>query len=251
MNEEFMYHIGLRREDGAKGAIICGDPGRVEKIARLMDEPEFVASNREYTTWAAKPGGERVLVTSHGIGGASTAICIEELKLVGVDTLIRVGTCGGMAMDVKTGDIVIAQAAIRAEGTSREYLPIEFPATADFTVTTALVRAAANSEHPYHVGVVHCKDSFYGQHAPDRMPVSDELTEKWRAWMRGGALASEMESATLFAVASVLGLRAGCVLRAVWNQERIAAGITDSGDNDELSAAKCAITAMRELICNK
>ena len=250
MNEEIMYHIGLRREDGAKGAIICGDPGRVEKIARLMDEPEFVASNREYTTWSAKLGGERVLVTSHGIGGASTAICIEELKLVGVDTLIRVGTCGGMSMDVRAGDIVIAQAAIRAEGTSREYLPIEFPATADFAVITALARAAENGEHPYHVGVVHCKDSFYGQHSPDRMPVSDELQAKWRAWLRGGALASEMESATLFAVASVLGLRAGCVLRAVWNQERIAAGITDPVDEDELSAAKCAVDAMRILLLN-
>ncbi|MBQ2765893.1 MAG: uridine phosphorylase [Clostridia bacterium] len=250
MNEEIMYHIGLRREDGAKGAIICGDPGRVEKIARLMDEPEFVASNREYTTWAAKLGDERVLVTSHGIGGASTAICIEELNLVGVDTLIRVGTCGGMSMDVKAGDIVIAQSAIRAEGTSREYLPIEFPATADFAVTTALARAAENGAHPYHVGVVHCKDSFYGQHSPDRMPVSDELQAKWRAWLLGGALASEMESATLFAVASVLGLRAGCVLRAVWNQERIAAGITDPVDEDELSAAKCAVDAMRILLLN-
>ena len=248
MNEEIMYHIGLKREEGARGAIICGDPGRVEKIARLMDEPSFVASRREYTTWSAKIDNKRVLVTSHGIGGPSTAICIEELKLVGVDTLIRVGTCGGMAHDVKTGDIVIAQAAIRAEGTSREYLPIEYPAIADFAVTTALAAAASESALPYHVGVVHCKDSFYGQHSPSRMPVADDLMTKWQAWLRSGCLASEMETAALFTVSATLGLRAGAVLRAVWNQERANAGITDPDDGDELSAAKCAIEAMRKLL---
>ncbi len=248
MNEEIMYHIGLKRADGARGAIICGDPGRVEKIANLMDNPQFVASNREYTTWSAEIGGKRVLVTSHGIGGPSTAICIEELKMIGVDTLIRVGTCGGMAHDVKTGDVVIAQAAIRAEGTSREYLPIEYPAVADFEVTAALAASAKNGEHPYHVGVVHCKDSFYGQHSPSRMPVADELQTKWQAWLRGGCLASEMETATLFTVSEVLGLRAGAVLRTVWNQERANAGIKDPDDNDELSAAKCAIAAMGMLM---
>ncbi len=248
MNEEIMYHIGLKREDGARGAIICGDPERVEKIARLMDEPAFVASRREYTTWSAKIDGKRVLVTSHGIGGPSTAICIEELKMVGVETLIRVGTCGGMAHDVKTGDIVIAQAAIRAEGTSREYLPIEYPAIADFGVTTALANAAAKTAHPYHVGVVHCKDSFYGQHSPNRMPVADDLTTKWQAWLRGGCLASEMETAALFTVSATLGLHAGAVLRAVWNQERANAGITDPDDGDELSAAKCAVAAMGKLV---
>ncbi|MBQ8249533.1 MAG: nucleoside phosphorylase [Clostridia bacterium] len=248
MNEEIMYHIGLKREDGARGAIICGDPGRVEKIARMMDEPTFVASRREYTTWSAKIDGKRVLVTSHGIGGPSTAICIEELKLVGVETLIRVGTCGGMAHDVKTGDIVIAQAAIRAEGTSREYLPIEYPAIADFGVTTALAQAAKGGKHPYHVGVVHCKDSFYGQHSPNRMPVADDLMTKWQAWLCGGCLASEMETASLFTVSATLGLHAGAVLRAVWNQERANAGITDPDDNDELSAARCAIEAMGKLL---
>lgn len=248
MNEEIMYHIGLSRTDGARCAIICGDPGRVEKIARLMENPKFVASKREYTTWSAEIDGKRVLVTSHGIGGPSTAICIEELKLVGVDTLIRVGTCGGMAHDVKTGDIVIAQAAIRAEGTSREYLPVEYPAVADFSVTSVLATAAKESGHPYHVGVVHCKDSFYGQHSPSRMPIADELQTKWQAWLHGGCLASEMETATLFTVSATLGLHASAVLRAVWNQERANAGIIDPDDNDELSAAKCAVEAMRMLV---
>ncbi len=247
-NKETMYHIGLTKNDGADAAIICGDPGRVKLIAELMDCPEFVASNREYTTWAATLGGKRVLVTSHGIGGPSTAICLEELNMIGVKTVIRVGTCGGMAKDVKCGDLVIAQGSIRAEGTSREYLPIEYPATASFDVTVALRDAAAVSGKGYHVGVVHCKDSFYGQHSPDRMPIYNELSSKWKAWVQGGCLASEMETATVFTVCSVLGMRAGAVLRAVWNQERAAAGITDPDDNDNLSAARCAVLAMEHLL---
>ena len=250
MNNDVMYHIGLRPSDAAPAAIICGDPGRVEKIARMMDEPQFVASKREYTTWSAKIGGTRVLIVSHGIGGPSTAICIEELHMIGVKTLIRVGTCGGMAMDVKTGDLVIAQAAIRAEGTSREYLPVEFPAAADFSVTCALKSAADISGKPSHVGVVHCKDSFYGQHSPERMPVCDELASKWKAWLRGGCLASEMETAALFTVSSTLGVKAGCVLRAVWNQERHNAGLTDPDDGDELAAARVAIEAIKRFYLN-
>ncbi len=248
LDREMMYHIGLRPTDGAKAAIICGDPARVEPIARLMDDAQFVTSKREYTTWSAKIDGKRVLVTSHGIGGPSTAICIEELHMIGVDTIIRVGTCGGMAMDVKTGDLVIAQAAIRAEGTSREYLPIEFPAAADFTVTSALKTSADNCKKASHIGVVHCKDSFYGQHSPDRMPISDELLSKWNAWLRGGCLASEMETASLFTVSATLGIKSGCVLRAVWNQERVNAGLTDPDDSEELSAARVAVEAMRMLV---
>ncbi len=247
-NDEAMYHIGLRRSDGAKYAVICGDPGRVEKIARLMDEPEFVASKREYTTWSAKIDGERVLVTSHGIGGPSTAICIEELHMIGVDTVIRVGTCGGMAMDVKAGDTVVAQAAIRAEGTSREYLPVEFPAVADFDVTSALRSAAIKSGNPYHIGVVQCKDSFYGQHSPERMPIGDELMTKWKTWIAGGCLASEMETATLFTVCATLGMRSGAVLHTVWNQERAGAGIEEPKSDNVMSASKCAVDAIKILI---
>jgi uridine phosphorylase len=247
-NNNEMFHIGLCPSDGAKYAIICGDPGRVESIAKLMDKPEPITSKREYTSFAAEVDGNRVLIISHGIGGPSTAICVEELHMIGVDTIIRVGTCGGMAMNVCKEDIVISSAAIRAEGTSREYLPIEFPAAADFSVTLALREAAKKSGRPYHIGVVHCKDSFYGQHSPERMPVATELDNKWKAWLGGGALASEMETAALFCVSAVLGMRAGAVLRVIWNQERVKAGLTEETATDELSAAKIAVEAIRLLI---
>lgn len=247
-NEERMYHIGLKPSEGAEYAVITGDPGRVESIARLLDEPQFVASNREYTTWAGTLDGRRVLVTSHGIGGPSTAICVEELSRCGVKTVIRVGTCGGMALQVCGGDVVVATGAIRAEGTSREYLPIEFPAVADLAVCNALVNAAQAEGYTVHTGVVHCKDSFYGQHSPELSPVSYELQNKWQSWLRGGCLASEMESATLYAVAASLGLRAGCVLHVVWNQEREKEGLSNPKSEKTESAAKTAINAMKALI---
>ena len=159
-NSEKMYHIGLHPEQGAGYVLLTGDPGRVESIARRLDSPEPVACNREYTSWAGNLAGRRMLVISHGIGGPSTAICVEELVKCGAHTLIRVGTCGGMAHKVVGGDLVVASAAIRQEGTSREYLPVEFPAAADFAVTRALADSAARLGHPAHTGVVHCKDSF-------------------------------------------------------------------------------------------
>ncbi len=247
-NEERMYHIGLTPADGAEYAIITGDPGRVESIARLMDNPAFVASNREYTTWSGELEGQRVLVTSHGIGGPSTAICLEELYRCGVRTVIRIGTCGGMDLSVCGGDVVVATGAIRAEGTSREYLPIEFPAVADLDVTVALRSAAKSLGYTVHAGVVQCKDSFYGQHSPESSPVSYELKNKWQSWIEGGCLASEMESSTLYIVAAARKMRSGCVLHVVWNQEREAAGLPNKKVEDTTSAARTSVEAIRRLI---
>ncbi len=244
MNREKMYHLGLSRDQGAEYAILTGDPGRVKSIADMLDSPEFVCSNREYTTWAGTLEGERVLVVSHGIGGPSTAICVEELNNIGVHTMIRVGTCGGMAKQVRAGDLVIATAAIRQEGTSQEYLPIEFPAVSDFNVTAALTPAARKSGRRVHAGVVHCKDSFYGQHRPEGSPVGYELKTKWRAYIKAGCLASEMESATLFAVAASRGLHAGCVLHVLWNQELK----NEEAVHDTSHAAAAAVNAISMLI---
>ncbi|MBP2654831.1 MAG: uridine phosphorylase [Firmicutes bacterium] len=243
-----LYHIGLTLEQGAKYAILPGDPGRVEKIARLLENPSPVKTNREYTTYAGLLNGERVLVTSTGIGGPSAAIAVEELYMTGVRTFIRIGTCGGMQEQVLSGDVVVATAAVRMEGTSKEYAPIEYPAVADFSVTTALVNAAANLGKSFHTGVVQCKDSFYGQHNPNRMPVGAELNYKWDAWIKAGCLASEMESAALYIVASVLRARAGCVLSVVWNQEREKAGLPNDHIHDPSAAIEVAVEAVRLLI---
>ena len=249
-NSERMYHIGLTKDDlcGARHAILPGDPGRVEKIASLLCNPRKIGVNREYTSYLGELKGQNVLVISTGMGGPSTAICVEELALLGVEYYIRVGTCGGMQMDVLAGDIVIAQGAIRQEGTSREYLPIEYPATADFDCLLALRESAEELGASSHMGVVQCKDSFYGQHSPETMPIAKELESKWKAWIAGGALASEMETAALYTVCSVRRLHGAAVLLVVWNQEREAAGLGNDTKFDMELAIKVAIKAIEKLL---
>lgn len=245
------YHIRLTEDQGAKYAIIPGDPGRTELIAQYLDEPEEIMFNREFRTFSGCLGGEKVLVTSTGIGAPSAAICIEELAHIGVDTFIRIGTCGGMQPQVKPGDLVIASGAVRMDGTSKEYMPIEFPAVADIDVTVALRQAAANLGLSSHTGVVQAKDSFYGQHDPDSMPAGYELKDKWQAWLKGGCLASEMESGILFIVAAVRRLRAGAVFHCVWNQELAGHGMPEDNKVENTDGAiRAAVEALKILIKN-
>ncbi|WP_311486925.1 uridine phosphorylase [uncultured Anaerococcus sp.] len=242
------YHIGLKEEDIGKYVILPGDPKRCEKIAAYFENPKKVGDRREFVTYTGFLNGEKVSVTSTGIGGPSAAIAMTELAKLGAHTFVRVGTCGGIDTDVKSGDIVIAQAAIRAEGTSKEYAPIEFPAVADFGVTAALKKGAEALGAKDHVGVVQCKDSFYGQHEAESMPVSYELTNKWEAWKRLGTLASEMESAALFVVASFLKVRVGSCFLVVANQEREKAGLTNPVVHDTDLAIRVGIEGLKNLI---
>ncbi len=242
------FHLNLLPGDVGRYCILPGDPGRCEKIAAYFDDPVHVMSNREYTTYTGRLLGEKVSVVSTGIGGASASIAMEELVHLGADTFVRVGTCGGMALKVQSDDVVIATGAIRMEGTSKEYAPIEFPAVADFQVTTALVEAAKALGKPWHAGVVECKDSFYGQHAPETMPVDYELLNKWQAWLKLGTLASEMESAALFTVAAARGVRCGSCFHVVWNQEREKAGLDVKESHDLSAAIEVGIEAVKILI---
>lgn len=242
------YHIGVAKGEVGRYVILPGDPKRCEKIARYFDDPHFVADNREFTTYTGYLDGEKVSVTSTGIGGPSASIAMEELVHCGADTFLRVGTCGGMQLDVKSGDIVIATGSIRMEGTSREYAPIEFPAVANFNVALAMRQAAEKLGLPWHMGVVQSKDSFYGQHEPEKHPVGYELLNKWDAWIKCGTLASEMESAALFIVASYLRVRAGACFLVMANQERAKAGLDNHQVHDTDSAIKTAVEAIRLLI---
>ena len=242
------YHIGLKEGDVGEYVILPGDPKRCEKIAAYFENPKLVADRREFTTYTGTLNGVKVRVTSTGIGGPSAAIALEELVKVGAKYFIRVGTCGGMDLDVKSGDLVIATGAIRMEGTSKEYAPIEFPAVANYDIVTALIEASKKLNMPYHVGVVECKDSFYGQHSPDLMPVSYELNNKWNAWLKLGCLASEMESAALFIVASYLKVKVGSIFLVVANQEREKLGMENPVVHDTDSAIKTAVEGIKILI---
>ena len=245
MNEEIMYHIGLSTDIRARYAILPGDPGRVPKIAAYLDHPHELGFNREFRTWAGQLDGEAVLVTSTGIGGPSAAIAVEELIRLGVDTFVRVGTCGGMNEKVCAGDVVIATGAIRMEGTSREYIPIEFPAVADFGLVRDMADGAKALGIPYHTGVVQSKDSFYGQHSPQSMPNGAELLRKWDAWIAGGCLASEMEAAAIFSVAAARNVRAAALFHVVWNQTRRDRFGDNSESHDTDRAIRTAIEGLQ------
>ena len=242
------YHTGVGPGDIGGYVILAGDPKRCEKIAKHFDNPVLIADSREFVTYTGTIDGVKVSVTSTGIGGPSASIAIDELAKCGAHTFIRVGTCGGMQEDVLGGDVVIATGAVRMEGTSREFAPIEYPAVSDFCVTNALVDAAKKIGVRNHVGVVQCKDSFFGQHEPEIMPVSYELENKWNAWIRMGCLASEMESAALFIAGSFLRVRVGSCFLVVANQERAKKGLSNEQVHDTELAITVAVEAIRSLI---
>ena len=242
------YHIQVAKGEVGRYVIMPGDPKRCVKITQYFDNPVLIADNREYITYTGTLDGVKVSVTSTGIGGPSASIAMEELSRCGADTFVRIGTCGGMQPEVKSGDIVIATGAIRMEGTSREYAPIEYPAVANLDVTNALVAAAKEKGLSCHTGVVQCKDAFYGQHEPEAMPVGYELLNKWEAWKKMGCLASEMESAALFIAAGKLRARAGSCFLVLANQEREKLGLDNPVVHDTDMAIQVAVEAVRKLI---
>ena len=242
------YHIGCKEGDVGRYCFLPGDPGRCEAIAQHFDNPVHVGMNREYNIYTGTLLGEKVSVCSTGIGGPSAAIAMEELTAIGADTFIGVGTCGGIDLNVLPGDVVVATGAIRFEHTSFEYAPAEFPSVPDFDVTLALRDASLALGYRTHTGVVQCKDSFYGQHSPEKSPVSYELLQKWESWKRLGVKASEMESAALFVVAAALGVRCGSCFHAVWNQEREKLGMQMPMTEDTSGAIRVGIEAVKRLI---
>lgn len=244
------YHIHCVEGDVGRYCFLPGDPGRCESIAAYFDDPVHIGMNREYNIYTGYLLGEKVSVCSTGIGGPSAAIAMEELHNIGADTFIRVGTCGGIDMNVMPGDVVVATGAIRFEHTSLEYAPIEFPSVADFDVTAALKTVGEALGYRVHTGVVQCKDAFYGQHSPEKSPVYYDLLQKWDSWKRLGVKASEMESAALFVVAAALGVRCGSCFHVVWNQEREKAGLAMPMTEDTTGAVRVGIEAVKRLIAS-
>ena len=238
-------HIGCTSDQIGGYVILPGDPGRCEWIAGMFDDAEFVSSNREFTVWTGTLDGARVSVCSTGIGGPSAAIALEELVECGAHTFIRVGTCGGIAPEVHGGDLVVATAAVRQEGTSREYMPLEYPAAASFDIVRALADEAERLKYPVHIGVIQSKDSFYGEIRPERMPVAAQLTQQWKALLAAGVLASEMESAALFVASAYLHVRCGTVLNVLWNDENEAPAV---GEKAAQRGIEAAVGALRRLI---
>lgn len=245
---EKTFHTDLLPGDVGRYVLLPGAPERAREIAQYFDSPRLIASKREFVTYTGTLEGTKVSVTSTGVGGPSASIAIEELVMVGADTMIRVGTCGGMQQEVLNGDLIIATGAIRAEGTSAEYLPPTFPAVPGREVLNVLCDAAERLGYRHHTGVVHCKDSFYCETEFTRMPMHEELSQRWHTWIAGGCLASEMETAVLYILGSIYRLRTGSVCLTVSNKEREARGLVEPPVHDTSPAIRTAVEAIRALI---
>jgi uridine phosphorylase len=220
-----VFHLDLTRKmlKGATLAIVPGDPARSESIAEHMDDPVFLASKREYTSWLGHIEGRPVVVCSTGIGGPSTSIAVEELAQLGVRTFLRVGTTGAIQPDIAVGDVIVTQASVRLDGASTHFAPIEYPAASNFECTSALVNAAEQLGLVHHVGITASSDTFYsGQERYDT--VSGRVLPRFRGsaeeWQSLGVLNYEMESSTLLTMCATQDWRAGCVTGVLVNRHQ-------------------------------
>lgn len=213
-NAELQYHTQIKPGDVGRYVLLPGDPFRTDLIATYFDDAKLVAHNREHKTWTGYLNGVKVSVTSTGMGCPSTAIALEELIKCGADTFIRVGTAGRVCDESfdESLDGVINNAAVRDEGTTIHYIPIEYPAVADRHVVAALADAAKKLGYNFLEGITQSKDSFYGQHSPETMPAEARLKYRWEAWRRGHVVSSEMECAALFVISSIRKCRAGAIM---------------------------------------
>ena len=214
VSEAKKYHVGLSRADVGDYVLVPGDPFRTPLIAKHLDDAKEVAFSREYRTFTGKVDGVPVSAMSSGMGGPSVAIGVEELHELGVHTLLRVGTCGALQPGVKMGDLVIALAAVRSEGTSDGYVPREYPAVASLDMVNALVAASEAANAPYHVGVMRSVDALCSDLLPDQMPRTD-LRLELQMWTRAGVIGNDMEASTLYVVSRIRGMRAGTICLCV------------------------------------
>ncbi|MGJ0629181.1 uridine phosphorylase [Xenorhabdus bovienii] len=248
-----VFHLGITKSDlqGATLAIVPGDPNRVEKIAKLMDNPVHLASHREFTTWRAEIDGKPVVVCSTGIGGPSTSIAVEELAQLGVSTFLRIGTTGAIQPHINVGDVLVTTAAVRLDGASLHFAPMEFPAVADFECTNVLYEAAKASGSATHVGVTASSDTFYpGQERYDTYSgrVVRRFQGSMQEWQQMGVMNYEMESATLLTMCASQGLRAGMVAGVIVNRTQQEIPDVELLKKTESNALGIVVDAARRLL---
>jgi uridine phosphorylase len=239
------YHVGLAKGEVGNYVLVPGDPGRTPLIAKHLENAHEVAFSREYRTFTGSLGGVPVSTISSGMGGPSVAVMIEELSELGVHTFLRVGTCGGAQPEIKMGDVVIAIASVRSEGTPNGYIPTEYPAVASLEVVNALVESAEASGVPHHVGIIRSVDALYSDLLPDTMP-RPHLRDELEMWSRAGILSNDMETSTLFVVSRLRKRRAGTINLCV---DEVGAGEIhhlDPSYMDRMLAV--AVDAIRRLI---
>lgn len=253
------YHIRLKEGEVAPYVLLPGDPGRVAAVAAVWDEAHKVAENREYVTWTGVYRGVPLSCTSTGIGAPSTAIALEELARAGARTFLRIGTCGTFQDGVENGDIAIIDSALRLDGTSKLYAPVEFPAAAHHEVIRACIEAGRGLGYPCHVGTSRSADTFYACHGSPGSSFGGYWQSGWRDHFedlkRMRVLAAEMEAGIVLVLARLWGLRAGALAVVLDNVLQVRgegghfdpeAGLSHSGENIE-RLAKMGSEAIRRL----
>jgi len=248
-----VFHLGLTQKmlDGATVAIVPGDPERVKRIAELMDSATFLASHREYTSYLAYIDGKAIVICSTGIGGPSTSIAVEELAQLGVRTFLRVGTTGAIQEHINPGDVIVTQAAVRLDGASLHFAPMEFPAVANFEVTSAMATACREFGVEPHIGITASSDTFYpGQERYDT--VSGRVTRRFKGsmqeWQDLGVLNYEMESSTLFTMCAANGWRAGCVAGVIVNRTQQEIPDEATMKKTEVNAIAIVVAAAKKML---
>ncbi len=243
IHPDIQYHINMKKGDVGRYVLLPGDPGRVPKIAGFFDSAQEVTFNREYRTYTGLVDGIKISCTSTGIGCPSTAIAVEELIKLGADTFIRIGTAGSLQKEVGLGDVCVTTASVREEGTTRQYVPLSYPAVADLDVTLALRNACRKLGLKHHCGIGHCKDAFYIE-GEETLPIAQENKMKWDAWYKSNVLTTSMEAAALFVVSSIRRVRAGEILAIIGLTYDDAPIVAKVGIDE---AIKAAIEAVRML----
>ena len=205
MEENKMPHIQLPEHLGIRYAVLPGDPARAERAAAYLTDAELITWNREYKSYRGLWNGVEMLVMSTGMGGPSMAIAVEELRKIGVMAAIRIGSCGALQPEVGVGDLVIVEAAVRDEGTTLGYAPLSYPAVADHKLLTACEESAKEADYRFHTGIARSHDCLY----------RDDNPEIYADWAKKGVMASDMETAALFVVGRIRGMKTASILNVV------------------------------------
>jgi uridine phosphorylase len=198
------YHIKVKPGEVGKYVLLPGDPDRVLRIAKYLDNAKEIAFHREHRTWTGEYKGIRISATSTGMGCPSTAIAVEELANVGATHFIRVGSTGALQKGMSIGDLVVSTGAMRLDGTTKYYAHDSFPATPDYYLTKALIEASIVNQEKQDgrlfIGLSASSDAFYG-----------ETPELQRMLINHKVLNVEMESSAIYVVSHMRGLKSGMV----------------------------------------
>jgi uridine phosphorylase len=236
-------HIRCSKDLDVKYAILPGDPKRVDRIAEFLENVEEVGFNREYKSLVGYYKGIKILAMSTGMGGASTGIAVEELKNIGLQVLIRIGSCGATQKGIRIGDLIIPNGIVRDEGASRAYVEEKYPAVPDAELLFHIINSAEKQEFPCHIGIARSHDSFY----------TDEEENIDNYWSKKRVLGADMESAALFVIGGLRGLKTASILNVVVEIDgNLEENINDyvDGENGTLDGEKKEILTALEAMYN-